>query len=107
MLVPSLTLLLPFPTPLHARGLQCALCRLPRFSQLHKRAVPGPAPRPGAGGGRKPALLWFRNDVRLHDNEALAAANRHGSSLLPVYVFDPREFGDGEETYKRETIKPA
>ncbi|WP_380675361.1 DASH family cryptochrome [Salinigranum sp. GCM10025319] len=38
------------------------------------------------------ALVWFRRDLRLHDNEALreaAAADR----LLPVYVVDPREYG--------------
>jgi deoxyribodipyrimidine photo-lyase len=38
------------------------------------------------------ALVWFRRDLRIHDNEALreaAAADR----LLPVYVVDPREYG--------------
>lgn len=37
--------------------------------------------------------MWFRNDLRVHDNEALAAANRDASSLLPIYCFDPREYG--------------
>ncbi|KAK4529801.1 hypothetical protein CCYA_CCYA02G0658 [Cyanidiococcus yangmingshanensis] len=37
------------------------------------------------------ALLWFRNDLRLHDNEALRLANR-AESLLCVYVFDERYF---------------
>lgn len=37
------------------------------------------------------ALLWFRNDLRLHDNEALDLATRH-EELIPVYCFDPRHF---------------
>lgn len=37
--------------------------------------------------------MWFRNDLRLHDHEALVAANQGGTSLLPVYCFDPREYG--------------
>jgi deoxyribodipyrimidine photolyase len=44
-------------------------------------------------GGRKPALLWFRNDLRLHDHEPLAAACAGATSVLPVYIFDPREYG--------------
>lgn len=44
-------------------------------------------------GGRKPALVWFRNDLRLHDHEPLAAACQGATSVLPVYVFDPREYG--------------
>ena len=28
--------------------------------------------------------MWFRNDLRMHDNEALAAADREGTSLLAV-----------------------
>jgi hypothetical protein len=47
--------------------------------------------------GRKPALLWFRNDLRLHDHEPLAAACAGATSLLPVYVFDPREYGKVRE----------
>ena len=30
--------------------------------------------RPGAGGGRRPGIVWFRGDLRLHDNEALSRA---------------------------------
>jgi deoxyribodipyrimidine photolyase len=45
-----------------------------------------------------PAVVWFRNDLRLHDNPVLAeAARRVGtgscSSVLPLYCFDPRYFG--------------
>ena len=36
------------------------------------------------------ALVWFRNDLRLHDNEALTDALKHAEEVLPVYIFDPR-----------------
>ena len=40
----------------------------------------------------KTALVWFRQDLRLHDNEALAQALDRAEEVLPVYVFDPRVF---------------
>ncbi|WIA12215.1 hypothetical protein OEZ85_012284 [Tetradesmus obliquus] len=62
-------------------------------SLLPKRIGSGRSGPPGMPGGRKPALLWFRNDLRLHDHEPLAAACAGATSLLPVYIFDPREYG--------------
>jgi len=38
------------------------------------------------------AVLWFRNDLRLHDNEALVEAIQKAKFILPVYVFDERIF---------------
>ncbi|MEO5906393.1 MAG: deoxyribodipyrimidine photo-lyase, partial [Saprospiraceae bacterium] len=38
------------------------------------------------------SILWFRQDLRLHDNEALIEALRNSDELLPVYVFDPQHF---------------
>lgn len=38
------------------------------------------------------SLIWFRNDLRLHDNEALHIALENAETLLPVYIFDPRQF---------------
>ncbi|MCS7073511.1 MAG: DASH family cryptochrome [Bacteroidia bacterium] len=38
-----------------------------------------------------PTIVWFRNDLRLHDNIALYKAVKQ-DSILPVYVFDPRQF---------------
>jgi deoxyribodipyrimidine photo-lyase len=37
-------------------------------------------------------LYWFRNDLRLHDNEGFATACAEARQVLPVYVFDPRQF---------------
>jgi deoxyribodipyrimidine photo-lyase len=36
-------------------------------------------------------ILWFRNDLRLHDHEAMRDAINHGK-VYPVYVFDERVF---------------
>ena len=38
-------------------------------------------------------LYWLRNDLRLHDNEALAALPAGTTALLPVYCFDPVVLG--------------
>ena len=38
-------------------------------------------------------LYWLRNDLRLHDNEALAALPAATTALLPVYCFDPVTLG--------------
>lgn len=45
-------------------------------------------------------LLWFRNDLRLHDNEALAKACRMGE-VLPFYCFDERIFGETSFGFKK------
>ena len=37
------------------------------------------------------AIVWFRNDLRLHDNEALFRACQF-DQLIPVFVFDPKKF---------------
>lgn len=38
-------------------------------------------------------LLWFRNDLRLHDHEPLHRAWEQTADIIPVYCFDPRQFG--------------
>lgn len=42
-------------------------------------------------------IVWFRNDLRLHDNEALKDAIEAGHEVLPVYIFDPRVFNGKTE----------
>ncbi|GAA2166658.1 deoxyribodipyrimidine photo-lyase [Humibacillus xanthopallidus] len=37
-----------------------------------------------------PSILWFRRDLRLRDHPALLAATEAGSTVLPVFVLDPR-----------------
>lgn len=38
-------------------------------------------------------IVWFRQDLRMHDNEALTQALRHCENIIPVYIFDERVFG--------------
>ncbi len=40
----------------------------------------------------KTILVWFRNDLRVHDNEILFEAIRKADKVLPVYCFDPHYF---------------
>ena len=37
-------------------------------------------------------VVWFRNDLRIRDNEALHRSLAHCDIIYPVYVFDPRQF---------------
>jgi deoxyribodipyrimidine photo-lyase len=41
----------------------------------------------------KRILLWYRNDLRLHDHEPLTQALIAGTSIVPLYCFDDRQFG--------------
>ncbi|QKJ28585.1 DASH family cryptochrome [Mucilaginibacter mali] len=37
-------------------------------------------------------LVWFRNDLRIQDNEILLEATRKADKVIPVYCFDPYYF---------------
>jgi len=41
---------------------------------------------------KRRAIVWFRSDLRLHDNEALTSALRMAEEVIPVFVFDDRIF---------------
>ena len=43
--------------------------------------------------GKGVAIVWFRNDLRVLDNEALNKAWISSEAVLPVYCVDPRLFG--------------
>lgn len=45
----------------------------------------------GRKGGK--VLVWFRSDLRVHDNPALTHALEEAGTVVPVYCFDPRQFG--------------
>ena len=38
------------------------------------------------------AIVWFRRDLRLHDNQALTDALKYADEVMPVYIFDPRQW---------------
>jgi deoxyribodipyrimidine photo-lyase len=37
-------------------------------------------------------IIWFRNDLRLHDREAIHQALSEKAQIIPVYCFDERQF---------------
>jgi deoxyribodipyrimidine photo-lyase len=37
-------------------------------------------------------IYWFRNDLRLHDNEGFLKATQKADEVIPIYIFDPRQF---------------
>jgi len=41
---------------------------------------------------KRRAIVWFRQDLRIHDNEALTTALRMADEVIPIYVFDERVF---------------
>jgi deoxyribodipyrimidine photo-lyase len=42
---------------------------------------------------QKPTLVWFRKDLRLADNTALAEAVKVGAPIIPVFIWAPAECG--------------
>ncbi|PIA61347.1 hypothetical protein AQUCO_00300710v1 [Aquilegia coerulea] len=51
--------------------------------------------------GRRSSIVWFRNDLRVHDNECLTSANNECLSVLPVYCFDPRDYGKSSSGFDK------
>jgi deoxyribodipyrimidine photo-lyase len=43
--------------------------------------------------GHPRILLWYRRDLRLHDHAPLYHAQQQQAQIIPLYCFDPREFG--------------
>ena len=37
-------------------------------------------------------IVWFRQDLRLHDNESLIHALKSGVEVVPIFIFDDRVF---------------
>ncbi len=45
-------------------------------------------------GSGSPAIVWFRKDLRLADNQALLAARAGGRPVIPVFIWSPAEEGN-------------
>ncbi|MFA9190224.1 DASH family cryptochrome [Flavobacterium sp. FZUC8N2.13] len=41
---------------------------------------------------KQKGLVWFRNDLRVNDNESLNNAMQENDAIVAVYCFDPRHF---------------
>ncbi|KAK3237020.1 1,3-beta-glucanosyltransferase, variant 2 [Cymbomonas tetramitiformis] len=65
------------------------------FPQVGRRGIEeGSRPPPnGVAAQRRCSILWLRNDLRVHDHEVLCRANSESASMVPVFCFDPRDFG--------------
>ena len=51
-------------------------------------------------------LLWFHNDLRIHDNEALLHAAKYSDRLFCVFCIDPQWFKNGQfDTYLERLSK--
>ncbi len=50
---------------------------------------------------RSTALVWFRNDLRLHDHEPLHQALKSGLAIAAVYCYDPRQFGQTSQGFPK------
>ena len=42
----------------------------------------------------KTAIVWFRQDLRLKDNQALLHAVHEGYQIIPVYILDDKNAGE-------------
>jgi len=49
----------------------------------------------------KTALVWFKTDLRIHDNETLIKAIAQSESIIPVYCFDESHFRTTEFGFKK------
>ena len=46
-------------------------------------------------------VVWFKTDLRLHDNETLVKAIAQGDSIVPVYCFDESHFTNSEFGFQK------
>ncbi len=49
----------------------------------------------------KRSLVWFKTDLRLHDNEVLLEAISHSDEIVPVYCFDDKHFETNAFGFKK------
>ena len=42
---------------------------------------------------QKRIIIWYRNDLRIHDHEPTYQALQKKAEIIPVYCFDSRQFG--------------
>ena len=57
--------------------------------------------RVGIKGNSATTLYWFRQDLRLHDNPALAYACQSSQALLPVFVHDEKHLQETQWSFPR------
>lgn len=61
----------------------------------------------------KRVVVWFRNDLRVHDHAPLFSATELSEEVIPIYCVDPRQFGksilgmDKTGSYRAKFLKEA
>lgn len=56
---------------------------------------------------KQKGLVWFRNDLRVNDNESLTNAMAENKSLIAMYCFDPRHFEQTSFGFKKNRKIPS
>lgn len=46
-------------------------------------------------------LVWFRNDLRVNDNQSLFEACKNSGKTIGIYCFDPRHFAETKYGFKK------
>ncbi len=49
----------------------------------------------------KKSIVWFKSDLRLHDNETLITAINQSDEIIPIYCLDEKHFGEGDFGFKK------
>ncbi|MEO6177341.1 MAG: deoxyribodipyrimidine photo-lyase [Flavobacterium circumlabens] len=52
----------------------------------------------------KTAIVWFKTDLRITDNEALLKATLQNESVIPIYCFDDSHFATTGYGLKKQVI---
>ncbi|MEC5164770.1 deoxyribodipyrimidine photo-lyase [Flavobacterium sp. PL11] len=50
---------------------------------------------------KQKGLVWFRNDLRVDDNQSLTKAINENESVIAVYCFDPTHFAETKYGFKK------
>lgn len=56
---------------------------------------------------KKTILVWFRNDLRICDNEMLSTAYERADVIVPVFVYDPRKYLISEQGLRKTGVTRA
>ena len=46
-------------------------------------------------------LVWFRNNLRVHDNSSLYKATQNHEKIIAVYFFNPKDFSEDRFGFKK------
>ena len=77
-----------FDTPSQNRSAKVTHYRLTKTSRLQ----PLPSIMGSSAKSLRTVICLLRNDLRIHDNEALLWAHRNADHVVPLYCFDPDHF---------------